>query len=133
MKILSPRVHGFIDYVAVVALAVAPSTFGLSGTPAALCYIFAILHLGLSIMTNYPMGVARVVPFTVHAGVELGAAVLFVVSPWLFRFSGDGVARNLLVAFGLLLAGVWAITDYKAAQIAAEKEAQSLRERTSEL
>jgi hypothetical protein len=116
VKVLSPRVHGYLDYAAVLLLAFIPTLFGFTGAPAALCYVVAILHLGMSLMTAYPLGMAKVIPFTVHGGVEFATAFFLALSPWIFGFSGLDVARNFFVAFGIGLGGLWLTTNYKAAQ-----------------
>lgn len=114
MKMLSPRVHGYLDYAVVLLLALAPTLFGFTGTPAALCYVVAILQMGMSLMTSYPLGLARVIPFTVHGGIELFTAVGLVLVPYLLDFSDITAARNFFIASGIGLGGVWLTTDYKA-------------------
>ncbi len=47
MKFLNPRVHGYVDYVAVALLALAPTLFAFGGVAAAICYLAAIGMLGL--------------------------------------------------------------------------------------
>lgn len=115
MKILSPRVHGYLDYAVVLLLALAPTLFGFVGTPAALCYVLAILQLGMSLMTKYPLGLAKLIPFTVHGGIELVAAIGLIAAPFLFGFSELDGARNFFIGAGLALGGVWLTTNYKAA------------------
>lgn len=133
MKILNPRVHGYLDYAAVLLLALAPTLFRFDGTPAALCYVVAILQGGMSMMTAYPLGAVKMIPFTVHGGVELGAAILLILSPWLFRFSDVGSARNFFLVAGIGLAAVWATTDYKqAVRRERERELENEAERYRE-
>jgi hypothetical protein len=122
VKFLSPRVHGYLDYAVVLLLALAPTLFGFSGTPAALCYIVAILQMGMSLMTSYPLGLARVIPFTLHGAIELVAAIGLILSPYLFDFGTVDAARNFFIISGVALAGVWLTTDYKAATYGWERE-----------
>jgi hypothetical protein len=112
---LSPRIHGYIDYAAVILLALAPTLFGFSGLPAALCYVLAVFQLGMSLLTAYPLGVARIIPFTVHGSIEAAASVLLVVAPFLFGFSEIVRARNFFIIGGIALFAVWLTTNYKAA------------------
>lgn len=130
MKILSPRVHGYLDYAVVLLLALAPTLFDFTGTPAALCYILAILHAGISLMTAYPLGFARVIPFTVHGAIELVAAIGIILAPYLFDFSHLAGARNFFLISGVALAGVWLTTDYKAALPGWEREAATYGRRS---
>lgn len=115
MKFLTPRVHGYLDYIAVALLALAPTIFGFAGIAAVLCYVVAVAQLGMSLMTAYPLGVKKIIPFTVHGGVEVAVTVLFLVAPWLFRFSGDIAARNFFLAAGVGLGLIYVVTNYKAA------------------
>ena len=118
-RVINPRIHGIIDYVIVAVLALAPSVFGFGGIAAALCYIIAVAQLGMSLLTAYPLGAAKVIPFPVHGGIELGAGVLAIVAPWLFRFSNVPAARNFFLVVGIAVAVVWGLTNYKAAELPA--------------
>lgn len=116
-RVLNPRIHGYIDYLIVAVLALAPSLFGFSGIAAALCYILAVAQLGMSLLTAYPLGAAKVIPFPIHGGIELAAGILALVSPWLFQFSNVEAARNFFLVAGISVVVVWALTNYKAAEL----------------
>jgi hypothetical protein len=105
-----------LDYGAVVLLALAPSLFDFGGAAAGLCYFLSAAFLGLSLLTAYPLGAAKVIPFTVHGAVEAGTAVFLVLAPFLFGFSDVDGARNFFIASGVVLGIVFALTDYKAAE-----------------
>ncbi|MGC4000760.1 MAG: hypothetical protein QM767_26230 [Anaeromyxobacter sp.] len=115
MKLLNPRIHGYIDYVAVVGLALAPTLFGFMGVPATICYVLAAVQLGMSLITAYPVSVAKVIPFTVHGGIELLTALFLLAAPWIFAFADVLAARNFFIAAGVGLFLVYLVTDYKAA------------------
>lgn len=116
MKILNPRIHGYLDYVAVALLALAPSLFGFAGVAATISYVLAVVQLGMSLVTAYPASVAKLIPFTIHGAVELVTAIFLIVAPWLFRFGEADAARNFFVASGIGLLLVYIATDYKAAE-----------------
>jgi hypothetical protein len=114
--LLSPRVHGYIDYLAVGLLALAPTLFNFSGLPAALCYVVAVMQLGMSLLTAYPLGVAKLIPFTIHGTIEVITSVALVIAPFLFGFSDVASARNFFIVSGIGLFLVWAVTNYKIAE-----------------
>lgn len=114
MKILSPRVHGYLDYLVVAMLLLSPTIFGFVGAPAALCYVLAALQAGLTLLTAFPLGVAKLIPFPLHGAVEAVLSVFLLASPWLFGFSQMYTARDFFIASAVLLAVVWFITDYRA-------------------
>jgi phosphatidylserine synthase len=113
---LSPRAHGFLDYGASVIVALAPTLFDFGGLPATLCYLFAGALFVLSLLTAYPLGVAKVIPFTAHGMVEAVSAVFLVIAPFLLGFSRDVSARNFFVAAGIALGIVFLVTNYRAAE-----------------
>jgi len=84
------------------------------------CYVIAGALLLVSLVTRYPLGVARLVPFTVHGALELLAAPLIVAYPWIARFDGVASARNFYVVAGVAVFLLWLVTDYRAAEHADE-------------
>ncbi|WP_257459088.1 hypothetical protein [Archangium lipolyticum] len=116
---LAPRPHGYIDYLAVLVLLLAPTLFRFSGLPAVLCYVLAVVQGGMSLLTAYPLGVAKIIPFTVHGTIEAVTSVALVVIPFLLGFSDVVRARNFFIISGIALFLVWMVTNYKAAELPA--------------
>ncbi len=112
-KPLTPRLHGYIDYAAVLAFALAPSLFGFTDTPSTLCYVLALVHLSITLLTDFPLGLAHLIPFPVHGGIEAGVSVALVAMPWLLGFDGEMAARNFFAMSGGALAVTWLATNYK--------------------
>lgn len=115
-KLLTPRTHGILDYVTVVLFALAPSVLGLEGLPATMSYALAAIHLVMTLVTAFPLGVASVVPFPLHGMVELAVAVML-LALGLFLF--EGTARVFYLVMGVVIALVWATTDYQTAPVPA--------------
>ena len=114
MRFLSPKSHGYLDYAAVLVLLVAPTLFGFGGAARTLSYALALAHGGLSLLTAYPLGAVKIIPFTVHAGIELAASLFMIGVPLLFGFTGS--ARGFFLGAGVVLGVVWLVTDYRAAE-----------------
>jgi len=70
MKPISPTVRGAIDYLAVVIFAGAPAVIGLSGWSAALSSALAGVHLLMTLLTDFPAGLIKVIPIVLHQWVE---------------------------------------------------------------
>jgi hypothetical protein len=115
MKILSPRVHGYLDYLVVVAFALAPTLLDFSKTPATISYVLAAVHLTETLITKFPLGLIKILPFTVHGSIEFVLSFVLVAMPWIFGYADEPAARNYYVASGIGLFLVWVMTDYKAA------------------
>jgi hypothetical protein len=112
MKLIDARLHGALDYVAVAVFALAPFLFRLEGTPALICWGLAIVHLLLTILTKFPAGIIRVIPFVSHGAPEIVVSVGLVFSPWMFGYAPGSPARRFFVAAGAALFLLWLLTDY---------------------
>ncbi len=109
-KPITPWLHGVLDYIVVVVFLLAPTLFGLIGFAATLSYLLAGVHLLMTLLTAFPLGVARVVPFPLHGIVELVVGVVLAV---LGLVLFEGVAMWFYFAMGLGILIVWALTDYR--------------------
>lgn len=116
-KLLSPQVHSFIDYALVALFLAAPYLFGFTGLPATLCYVIALVHAGMTLITAFPGGVLKIIPFPIHGYLELAAGAALIAMPWLAGFAALEMARNLFLAAGAAVVAVWLLTDYEAAEV----------------
>lgn len=114
MKIISDTTHGILDYVTVVLFALAPSLFGLTGTAALISYALAVIHLAMTVLTDMPLGVIKVIPLKLHALVELVVGPVLVVGTLVLpSFFAGGQA--FFVAAGVLIFLVWLLSNYGSA------------------
>ena len=115
MKVISPRVHGILDYGTILLFALAPTIFGFEGMYATVCYILAAGYLVVTLLTDFPLGIAHVIPFPVHGGLELVSGLVLLASPFLFGFNDDNeTARNFFMIMGGVFLGAWLLTDWRA-------------------
>jgi SPW repeat len=111
-KPVSARAHGVLDYATVAAFLNAPMVFGFHGTPAAIVYWLAGIHLLMTGCTDFPLGFFKWIPFKVHGVIELLAGIFLLVAPWIFGFAQDVTARNFFLAMAIILLVIIALTDY---------------------
>ena len=112
MRFITARAHGLIDIVAVLVFVLGPILFGLGGEPAAISYSLAALHLLLTLLTRFPMGVMKAIPFFAHGIVELIVGVSLVILPTYAGYSPGSPARRFYTVMGAVLLVVWVLTDY---------------------
>ena len=115
MKILSPRVHGYLDYLLVALFLLAPTLFGMSSVPGMISYALAVVHLTETFFTAFPLGLVNLIPFTIHGASEFLISFVLIAMPWVAGFAAEAPARNFFVGSGILIFVVWLTTDYKAA------------------
>lgn len=113
MRTLGAWSHGIIDYVIVILLITGPSIAGFAGRQATLAYLLGAVLFALTILTRFPLGVVKVIRFTIHGAIEFLFGILLLVLPWMANFSRGIHSRDFYVAMGLLIVIVDAITDFR--------------------
>jgi hypothetical protein len=113
MNILSRLTHGYLDYLTVVIFLLAPSLLGLSGLPAMIAYGLAFIHLALTLATDFPSSMFKIIPFKLHGWLERVVGPLLIVLPFVLGFSSDTVARNFYIGIGIVIIAVGILTNYK--------------------
>ena len=113
MRILNARIHGVIDLVVVAVFLLAPTLVGLGGRPAAISYTLAAVHLVMTLMTRFPLGLWKTIPFFVHGIVELIVGAALLVLPSFEGYSPGSPARRFYLAMGAVILVVWALTAYR--------------------
>jgi hypothetical protein len=75
--------HGVVDYTAgAVLLTVFPRMAGIEGTRSARqIRTSAAVHAGYSTLTDYPLGIAKVLPFQAHLALDALGALALAVTP----------------------------------------------------
>src|ERR1044072_1278910 len=84
-RFLDDAVHGVLDYGVVIIFALAPSLLGIVGPSEALCYLLAVVHLLVTILSDMPFGVKKLIPMTWHGHLELVVGLALVIAPWVFQ------------------------------------------------
>lgn len=89
LQFIPTKVHGVLDYIVAVALLFAPMIFGFQEVGGASVAIPMVLGAGLllySLLTNYEWGVFKVINMRYHLIIDMVAASLLTLSPFLFGF-----------------------------------------------
>lgn len=124
INVISVRAHGILDYGTVAGFSLIPTIFKLAGTPAYLCYVLAVIHLLMTLMTRFPLGIIRVIPLAIHKTVEAVVGPVLVLSPWILGFSAEKMARNVFISAGVLIFVVWLMSEYHIERrVAAQQQA----------
>lgn len=110
MGIIPPAVHRLLDFLTVVAFALAPTLFHLIGRTAALAYALALVHLLVTLATHFPGRARYPVPFRAHGIVELLVGLALVAVPFVRHWTHG--ARIFFPAMGVVILLVWALSRY---------------------
>ena len=110
MRFIDTRTHGMMDYLMGILLIISPWLFGFANGGAAQ-WIPVLLGAGAlfySIITDYELGLLKILPMNVHLIIDLMAGILLAASPWLFGFADEVFLPHLIL--GLLEIGASLMT-----------------------
>jgi hypothetical protein len=110
MKIISGEAHAALDYLTVAIFALAPTVIGLPGTSAIISYVLAVVHLSMTLVTDMPFSLVKIVPIRLHALVELIVGLVLVIGGLLLELPTP--ARTFFVAMGVIIFAVWLLSSY---------------------
>ena len=120
-KVISPTTHGVIDYCHVAFFAGMAAVCWKNNKPAALAAAgTSAMLLAEALLTDYKLGVKRVLPFSKHGQIDGGFAALSFAIPKSFGFAGTGAAR-VYQANGFVAAAVVGLTDWSNERARAEE------------
>lgn len=106
MQFLDSRLHGILDYLAALALIIAPFVLGLGEYGPIAQWLSVAGGVGLilySLLTDYPNGAAAIIPYRVHLVLDLAASVAFIVAIFIFGFTGLAAIYYAVMAGGVIL------------------------------
>lgn len=111
MRFISTKVHGVIDYLWSIVLLASPWLFGFANGGAE-TWVPVILGIGgivYAVVTNYELGLVKVLPMPVHLMIDLAMGVFLLLSPWLFGFAENIAAPH--VVLGIMAIGTSLMTE----------------------
>lgn len=113
-RILTPTIHGLLDYAAAAGLIVLPFLLGLGTVSTSAKWLSVVAGAGLitySLVTDYAFGAVRLVSFRVHLLLDLAAAITFLAAPFIFGWRGLVLGYYLVMAAGVFVVVALSTTD----------------------
>src|SRR5215217_8087048 len=97
MRFIPTRVHGVLDYLTAGVLIAAPSTLGFRrhSMQRWLPLALGVGTIGYSLLTDYELGLFKVIPMPMHLALDAANGALLAASPWLFGFAEETAAPHL--------------------------------------
>jgi hypothetical protein len=114
VRLLPAWFHAVADYAVGLTLIIVAIAVGGSGLAVATGVVVGAVVLVVSMLTRYPLGVAKVLPFTVHSAGDYLAAALLILSPFVLGYTDtDGGLSAFYVVAGLAVLAVSLVTNYQ--------------------
>lgn len=114
VRFLPAWFHAIADYAVAAALIVVALAVGGSSKAVGTGVAIGVVVLLVSMMTRYPLGVVKVLPFTLHSAGDYLAAALLVIAPFALSFnSTDSGLTVFYIVAGVAVLAVSMITNYQ--------------------
>jgi hypothetical protein len=114
VRLLPAWLHAVADYAVAASLILVALAVGGSDEAVATGVVVGIVVAVVSMLTRYPLGVVKVLPFTVHSAGDYLAAALLIGAPFALDFrTTDGGLSAFYIMAGLAVLAVSLITNYQ--------------------
>jgi hypothetical protein len=114
VRLIPAWLHAIADYAVAITLIVVALAVGGSTNAVAAGVVIGTVVLVVSMLTRYPLGVIKVLPFKVHSAGDYLAVALLAASPFALGFSGSDRALTIVyIGAGVAVLGVSLITNYQ--------------------
>ena len=129
VRFLPAWFHAIADYAVGATLIVVALAVGGSTGAVATGVVVGAVVLAVSMLTRYPLGVAKVLPFPVHSAGDYLAAALLIVAPFALNFAdAESGLAVFYVVMGVAVLAVSLVTNY---QYSPKRSLDSVRTRTA--
>jgi hypothetical protein len=119
--LIPPRLHGWLDDLVVLTYLAGALLLHLTGLALAVAIGGAAVHFLLTRLTDYPQGTWKLIPFRVHAFVELAEGALVLGATLVALGSIPLPARLFLILMGLSQFVAFGFSDYGAVTASAPR------------
>jgi hypothetical protein len=106
-------IHGVGDYGAGLALVIVTLAVGGTRRAVATGLVVGIALLAVSLLTRYPLGAVKAIPFRVHSAGDYLGSLLLIVAPFVLGFhSRDKGLTTFFIVVGVVVILLSLVTDY---------------------
>ena len=114
IRLLPAWLHAVADYAVGAGLIVIALAVGGTAAAVGTGVVVGVTVLLVSMLTRYPLGVFKVLPFTIHSAGDYLAAALLLIAPFALNFGGsDAGLTAVYVVAGIAVLAVSLITNYQ--------------------
>lgn len=113
MKIISAKAHGIIDYLFILFVFASPTLFKMEGALCTITYGLAVIHLFVTAMTDFELGLVKLIPFRIHGLLEVVVSfILAILAIWFYN-NGYESGFYYYMTLAVIVMIVFLMTDFK--------------------
>lgn len=108
MKIISTKVHGFIDYFYGIALLLSPWIwdYNATGLESLIPILLGVSIISISLMTDYEKSLLRLISMKNHLLIDFLSGIFLALSPWLFDFKDIVYLPHLIFGITAIIVAI---------------------------
>ncbi len=108
MRFIPTRFHGILDYVVGIVMIASPWLFDFAagGAETWVPVVVGALVLLQTIMTDFEVGIVKMIPMQTHLMMDFGIGVILALSPWLFGFADQVYLPHVIFGVFSILASL---------------------------
>jgi hypothetical protein len=112
--IISPVVHGLLDYPLAAVLLVLPLVLAFhDGTAKWIAFVLGIGAAVLAVGTAWPTGIVRIIPPLLHGYADIAVTVALIALPFILGFSDHTTALVFYLVVGIGGLGATLLTRFE--------------------
>ncbi len=113
MKVISSKAHAILDYATVLFLLAAPTIFKMQGDLCTFTYALGVVHFCLTALTDFELGVIKVIPFRIHGLIEVIVSLALAGVAFWFYNNANEFGFYFYMALAVVIMIVFILTDFK--------------------
>ncbi len=113
MKIISSKMHGILDYATSAFLLLSPTLFKMEGNLCTITYALGVVHLCLTILTDFEVGLIKVIPFRIHGLIEVAVSLGLAALAFWFYNNANEFGFYFFMALAVIIMLVFILTDFR--------------------
>jgi hypothetical protein len=114
LKLVPAWLHGIGDYGAGLALIIVPLIVGGTDEAVYTGVVLGAVLVAVSLITRYPLGAVKALPFPVHSGGDYLGGLLAIVAPFLLGFNDTDEGLTVFyVVVGVVVIALSLVTNYQ--------------------
>ncbi len=113
MKIISSKAHGILDYATALFLLASPTIFKMEGDLCLFTYVLGGVHLVLTAITNFEVGLLKLIPFRIHGLIEVVVSLALAGVAFCFYNNNNEFGFYFYMALAVVIMIVFILTDFR--------------------
>ena len=102
-----------MDYLFIIFLAASPTLAKMEGPLCTITYTLAAVHLVMTILTDFEVGLIKIIPFRIHGLIEVAVSIILAFLAFWFYKNSNVTGFYFYMGLAIVIMLVFILTDFK--------------------